>query len=73
MKNLQQQILEAMKHCDRVTPSELHKRLRGRFSTADIESEMIAMDLDGVITNDLVPMARITQKGRNARGDYRAR
>jgi len=33
----------------------------------DIEAELIAMDLDGVIVNDMVPQSRITQKGRNAR------
>jgi hypothetical protein len=68
MSNLRQQILTALKHSERLTPSELHRSLNGRYATQDIESEMIAMDMDGVIVNDLVPMAKITQKGRKERG-----
>lgn len=72
MDKLRTEILTAMKQTDRVTPSELHRRLGGRYSTSNIEAEMIAMDLDGVIVNDLVPTARITQKGRKARGEATA-
>jgi hypothetical protein len=64
---LRDEILKALKQSDRLTPSELHRRMSGRYRLMDIESELIAMDLDGVVINDLVPQSRITQKGRKAR------
>lgn len=72
MDKLRNDILLSLKHSDRLTPSDIHRRLNGAYTTADIESEMIAMDLDGVITNDLVPMAKITARGRKLRGDANA-
>ena len=59
--------MRALPHSGRVTASHIHKALGGRFKLMDIEAELIAMDLDGVIVNDMVPQARITQKGRKAR------
>lgn len=67
MPDIRGAILDKLKHHDRLTPSELHHRLGGRFPLMDIEAELIAMDLDGVVVNDLVPTARITQKGRKAK------
>jgi hypothetical protein len=64
---LRDEILKALKQSDRLTPSELHRRIGGRYGLMDIEAELIAMDLDGVVINDLVPQSRITQKGRKAR------
>jgi hypothetical protein len=52
-----------------MTPSEIHRALGGKYRLMDIEAEMIAMDLDGMIVNDLVPMSRITEKGRKARAE----
>jgi hypothetical protein len=64
---LRDEILKALKQSDRLTPSELHRRLGCQHPLMDIEAELIAMDLDGVVINDLVPQSRITQKGRKAR------
>ena len=69
MPELRGEILKALKQSDRLTSSELHHRLGGRHRLMDIEAELIAMDLDGEVKNDLVPVSRITQKGREARGD----
>jgi hypothetical protein len=67
MPDLRDEILKALKQSDRLTPSELHRRMGGRHGLMDIEAELIAMDLDGVVINDLAPQSRITQKGRKAR------
>jgi hypothetical protein len=67
MPDIRRDILKALKQSDRLTPSELHRRMGGAYKLMDIEAELIAMDLDGVIVNDLVPQARITEKGRKER------
>jgi len=67
MDNLRREILHTLKHSERLTPSEIHRKLDGRHRLMDIEAELIAMDLDGECINDLVPMARITEKGRKAK------
>jgi hypothetical protein len=61
------EILKALKQSERLKPTELHRRLGGRYSIMAIEAELIAMDQEGLIINDLVPHARITEKGRRAR------
>lgn len=64
MNYLRRDILATLKHSDRLSASEIHHRLNGNYRLTDIEAELIAMDLDGECVNDLVPMARITTKGK---------
>lgn len=68
MDSLRRGILRALKHHERVTPSDLHRALGGRFTLMDIEAELIALDMDGLIINELIPVSRITQKGCRERG-----